>query len=288
MLFVAADHLNSMEFHGIEALDMIRLNLQTGEKAVEVSAFFPAFSYLQKALEYLEFLERPWELHYDLTSRLYISAADVALCLGHVEKGMALCDGFVSHSRSLEGKLAVQLSLARALARIEKQTEGMSVNINALRSINEFPRKFYLIHLLRDFRMVKQYFKSHSDHDILLLNPVADKVKEAAMEHLSDLRHRAYSCSVLTICILALLRCIKLGLQHGICAATADAIAAYGQVLIAFFGDQGEGQRMARLAKNMLLKIYDWDRVKAKNQECNILCNTAAFMYVQNYHCRCK
>lgn len=278
MLFVAADHLNSTEANGMESVDIVRLNLRVGELAIKASAFVPGLAYLRKALESLELLDNPWVVHYELTLQLYLSAADVAFCLGQFESAKALFDDIMAYSNSLATKLEIQLSLSRALHRLEKSDEALTVNMGALRSIKAFPGGFYLVHALRDFRIVKQYFKRHSDYEILLLPPVGDTVKEATMEHLMGLMFRAFNCSLKTIFILALLRCIRYSIKFGVCAATAGAFAVYGQILIATFGDQEEGQRMARLAKSMLLKIYDLDRVKAKNRECSVLCNTAVFV----------
>ena len=84
MLFVAADHLNSTENHGVDPIVIVPLNMQVGEKAMNALAFVPAFE--MKALESLELPDIPWMLHYELTLRLYQSAADVARCLGHEAK----------------------------------------------------------------------------------------------------------------------------------------------------------------------------------------------------------
>ena len=278
MLFVAADHLNSVESHDVQPLDLVRLNLEVGEKAVEVSAFVPALSYLRKALESLSYVDNPWELHYDMTKRLYRVAADVEFCLGYFERGKDCCDEIMGHTKSLEDKLELQLAVGKALGKLVRHDEGMQLHINTLLSINEFPARFYRFHVIRDFRKVKAYFRSHSDYDILLLPPMTDRVKEAAMEHLSELRSRAYSCSFLVVVILCILRSLRMTFKYGVCAASAYAFSSYGHTLSGNLGDQEGGLRIARLAEKLLEKVYGFDRVKAKNRECVILCNNAVFM----------
>ena len=257
---------------------VVRLNLQVGEKAVAVSAFVPASTYLQKASEALESVANPWEDNYEITLRLYRASADVELLLGRFDRGKIFCNEVMARTRSLEDKLGMQLSLGQALGRLERHAEGMAVNMQALLSIRQFPAKFHLFHVLRDFRIVKKYFKDHSDYDILLLAPMQDRVKVAAMEHLSDLIVRAYSCGYTIIVLLCILRTLRISFKHGVCPATAEAFASYGLILCGTFGDQDEGGRLGRLAKEILANLHEWDRTKAKNRECSVLCNTAIFM----------
>ena len=278
MLFVAADHLNAVDYHDMTPLEVVRLNLEVGEKAVALSAFVPASVYLQKASEALESIEHPWKLHYDMTLRLCRTSADVELLLGRFERGRMFCNEVITHTRSVEDKLAMQLSLGQALGRLERHAEGMTVNMLALLSVKQFPAGFYLFHVLRDFRIVKKYFQAHTDYDILMLPPMRDRVKVAAMEHLSDLIVRAYSCGYTIIVLLSILRSLRLSFKHGVCAATAGAFAYYGLILCGTFGDQEEGSRLGRLAKEILVHSQEWDRIKAKHFECCVLCNTAIFM----------
>ena len=278
MLFVAADHLNSAESHEVQPLDLVRLNLDVGEKAVEVSAFVPALSYLRKALESLAFVDKPWEFHYDMTKRLYRVAADVEFCLGYFDRGRGCCDEIMARTKSLLDKLDLQLAVGKALGKLVRHEEGMRLHISTLRSINEFPDRFYRFHVIRDLRKVKAYFRTHSDYDILLLPPMTDRVKEVALEHLSELMSRAYCCSFLIVVMLCILRSLRMTFKYGICAASLSAFSSYGHIICGSLGDQEGGMRIARLAEKLLEKVYSFDRVKAKNRECHVLCNNAVFM----------
>ena len=278
MLFAAADHLNSVESHDVNPLDLVRLNLQVGLKAVEISAFVPALSYLHKALESLASVDKAWELHYDTTMQLYRTAADVEFCLGYFERGKSCCDEIMARTKSIDDKLAIDLALSKALGKLVRHAEAIQLHIRTLQSINEFPLQFYRFHVIRAFREVKAYLRTHSDYDILLLPPMTDKVKEAALEHFSELRSRAYSCSLGYVFMLSILLSLRMTFKYGICAASASAFSSYGQTLCGTFGDQEGGIRVARLAERLLEKVYSFDRVKAKSRECSVLCNNAVFM----------
>ena len=108
MQFVAADHLNSLpsERLSIHPLEMVSLNLQVGEKAVNMSAFVPASRYLRKAVGTLEEkVEDPWGNHFELSLRVYRAASDVELCLGNFDRGSVLCDELVDNSNSVTQRL---------------------------------------------------------------------------------------------------------------------------------------------------------------------------------------
>jgi predicted ATPase len=154
MFFVAADHLNALPLTQSERdpLDLARLNLKVGEKAVLVSAFGPASKYLFQGLDILDKNPNahPWQMHYDLTLRLYRTAADVEFCLGKFDLGKELCLAIIQNSNSLHDKLRARLSLANALGCQEQHAKAMEVHEEALYSIQEIPKNFHFAHVLKD------------------------------------------------------------------------------------------------------------------------------------------
>ena len=48
MLFVAADHINSVSSHDLDPLNVVTLNMKVGQRAVQVSTFIPASDYLHR------------------------------------------------------------------------------------------------------------------------------------------------------------------------------------------------------------------------------------------------
>jgi predicted ATPase len=277
MLFVAADHLSSIRTNDMTPLETATLNAQVGEKAVATAAFFPALKYLQRGMEALNQMESPWELHYDLALRLHRSAANVELCFGDFAKGEALCRVLIANATSTREKLRIKLNLAQALGQIERHKDAMDVHLDALYSINALPKRFHLVRALRESARVKSVLEKYSDREINALPPMTDVNMLSAMEHMIDLAVRSLYCGKIVTLFLCVLRPMLMTFKHGLCAESAQAFAGYGMI-VSGQGDSEMGRRMAKLAKQMLEKVYQIDRVRAKNRESVILFINAHFI----------
>jgi hypothetical protein len=145
----AAKHVNSVPSqNNVDGLELARLNLEVGEKAVGVSAFVPASRYLQKGLDALEMVTYPWRSCYNLSLRLHRAAVDVELCLGNFELGHKLSEKIFQNAVSVQDKLPSSLSLANALGRHARHAEAFELCKKALFRLGEFPRRFHISHLL--------------------------------------------------------------------------------------------------------------------------------------------
>ena len=278
MLFVAADHLNSVPSNELPPLDLANLNLRVGEKAIQVAAFVPAASYLRRGLEFLERIDSPWRSNYDITLRLHQAAADVELCLGNFERGSKLCHSIRLNTKSIKDKLLVSLSLAGALGRIQRNAEAMEVHKEALYLVGEFPRRFRVAYLMRNLWKVKKLFKKFTDEEILGFPQMNNETKQLAMEHLTNLGIRAHVCSNVPVLIVCALKQLTNTFKHGICSVSAVAFAVYGAVLVGFFGDVKSATRMSRLARLSLERIKQVDKRGAKYKECHVLYVVSAFI----------
>jgi predicted ATPase len=277
MLFVAADHLSSVRKNDMTPFEIATLNAQVGEKAVAAAAFLPALKYLERGMEALNQIESPWEVHYDLALRLHRSAANVELCFGDFAKGEAFCRVLIANATSMHEKLRIKLNLAQALGQIEKHNEAMDVHLDALYSINALPKRFHLARALREFGMVKSLLKKYADQEIYALPPMTDVNTLTIMEHLSELALRSYFCGNMATTILCTVRPMLMTFKHGLCADSARAFAGCG-MLLSGQGNIEMGHRMAKLAKKMLEKVYQIDRVRAKRVESMILGINAFFV----------
>jgi predicted ATPase len=213
-----------------------------------------------------------WNIHYDLALDLHRATAEVELCLGHFERGYELSEIVIERSQSATDKMRMKLSVGRALGKQNKaEDDAMEKHMEALFMMDEFPKKFHLFHMLRDLSRVKKFFNKHSDHDILLLPMMKDENKTLAMEHLQELCRRAWSCSNLTISLLALLREVLLSFRHGLSADAAHAFYAYGmQILFGPSGDQEGANRMGRLSKEILSHESSYGR-ESEGEESGVL-----------------
>jgi histidine kinase len=253
------------------------LNAQVGEKAVAAAAFIPALKYLERGVEASNQIKSPWELHYDFALRLHRAAANVELCFADFAKGGSFCRVLIANATSTREKLRIKLNLAHALGQIERYKEAMNVHVDALYSINALPKRFHITRALREYVMVRGILKKYANHEIYALPHMTDENKLSAMEHMSALSVRAFLCGKIPTTFLCILRQISTTFKHGLCAESALSFAGYGQILSGQ-GDFEMGLRMVELAKRILEKVYQIDRVRAKNRESIILGNIAIFI----------
>jgi predicted ATPase len=144
MIFVAAGHSNEVANHNMEPLEMVNLNLEAGERAVQVSAFVPASQYFQQGISCLQTIESYWEVHYNLSLRLYNASADVELCLGHFdEEKQAIFDTILENAKYIQTKLRVYLSLSMALGRLNRHEESLDIHMKGLQLIREFLKNLH-------------------------------------------------------------------------------------------------------------------------------------------------
>ena len=252
MLFVAADHLNSIPDPGLDPLELVRLNLKAGEQAIEISAFLPASTYLSRALQEIEKVADPWETHYALSLQLYRSAAEVEICLGNFETGSSLSQVISEKVDDVLDKLPTLVSVADGLGRLERHAEALELNMKCLDMLKCFPRKNHLFNAVRSLVKVKKLLKKHSNYDIMLLPMMTDENKLHAMVIISQMALRAYHCSNMPVVLLCILRQITLTFDYGLCPDSCVGFASYGFLLSGTFGDQEGGNRMARLSKDLL------------------------------------
>jgi hypothetical protein len=123
------------------------------------------------------------------------------------------------------------------LGRRARHAESLKYHLKAVHLIKEFPKRFLLGHISREYSIVKKILKKKSDFDIMTLPTNSDETKIAAMEHLLNISVRALYCSNFSVMFLADLRLLTLTFSAGICPYSSYAFAAYGKLLSAF-GDQ--------------------------------------------------
>ena len=284
MLFVAADHFHAIKPFPYEYLvpaETAQLNLQAGEMAVSICAFDPASKYLRQGLECLRLIQPPgsspldmsppsaekikkgipkewapsvfsWHSHYDMTLRLYCTAAEIEFVLGNHDFGMKLSEEIFRHAKCLGDMLPTYSAVANSFGRLSRHDEGMEWNLKALNRLGHFPKRFHTLYIMVDLRFVRMAFRRYTDYDILLLPKLADSSLLATMEILSKMSLRAWFCRDKSLFLMCVLRQLRISFRHGICGHTAHALACYGSVLAGEFGDEEGSMRMGRLARQVI------------------------------------
>jgi predicted ATPase len=251
MWFVAADHLNSIPANETKPLETARLNLEVGKKAMLLCAFSAASDYFLKGIEAMKRIDKPWKLHYTMTYTLYKESAVARNVIGDYDLCFAHCQEILSHATTLSDKVPAYMCLDESLSRQDRHEEAMRLCISVLQMLKAYPKRFQMVQLIRDFVLVKKLFRQFANAAILKLPILKDKSALYAMELLTRLATRAVLCDNSFVFMLTTLHQIIYSFRHGLCDATAIAMAYYGMILCGPMGQRDLGQRMGLLAKEV-------------------------------------
>jgi predicted ATPase len=256
MLFAGIDKVNSLPMDVVKDVfdlhRLIELNHVAGTKAAARSAYSPAASYLQKALEIISTIPLRWESHYELCLDLYVFAANVDFCIGKFDRAHRSLDEVLSQAKSERDKLQAYVSLAEGLGLRERHEEALEMDLKAMAIISDFPKWFLPVHLIRAMNTLKSTFRKKTDDEIMSLPVLEDKDKLLALKILSSMWSRAYLCQKMAMALLCMTRALCTTLQYGLSPPGALAFAAYGSLLCGPLADYKTGVRLGELSHKIL------------------------------------
>jgi len=278
MLFIAADHLNeslkkksssNVNTKQDDFMDMIKLNLEVGEKALKVAAFGNASDNLRKCYSLLKGIENHWAKHYDISIKCYQSLASVELTLGNYEVGENLSEQIFDNTTRGDKKnvidaLPTYISLGKALGRQGLHKDAIDLYWDVLKLIGEGDRKSITscidsCNLFGNLKEAIKYFKTHTDEEILNLQVMDIKeTKMAAILGLyNEIANQAYYYysekeNLKQEFILVTLRRLQISFEYGISAFTATTLAHFAGILGNDKDHQNVVSRVTKLARQIL------------------------------------
>ena len=252
MLFVAADHLNSISVrHDLDPIDVAKLNLNVGQKSIKVAAFLAASQYFVKGIEALKEIELPWQTQYDVTYAMYKASAEVQLVLGSYDLSVAHSQEILDNAKTLEEKFPAYLAMECSMSRQQRHAAALKLNLQVVEMLGVYPKMFQKLHLVKGLMTVKKLFRRYSDDEILQFRMMTGATDIAAMDFLTRLSLRSVLCDESDVFALTVLRQIILTFQKGLSAVGAYAVSLYGMILCGNFLELETGLRMAKLARKI-------------------------------------
>ncbi|WP_067769094.1 trifunctional serine/threonine-protein kinase/ATP-binding protein/sensor histidine kinase [Nostoc sp. NIES-3756] len=236
-----------------EKAQLAKLNLIAGRKAKKSTAYEPAFNYFQISINILD--KEAWKNNYNLTWNLYQEAAEVAYLCGQFEKMHYLVDSVIENAHQLTEKIKVyNLQILTAIAQKQLQ-KAVQIGLQLLNRIGvnlpEEPSDDFVHQTLIE---TNSLIPSNNVQSLLQLPEMIDSNAIAAMEILDTVSTAAYSASPKLMLLINLTR-VKLSLQHGRCAFSPIAYAAYGLILCGVINDREMGYEFGRLALDLAANI---------------------------------
>eukprot|EP00985_Skeletonema_marinoi_P022094 scaffold13905_cov119-Skeletonema_marinoi.AAC.1 len=261
ILFVAVNQLNlggpAIVQDPSQSFTVAGMNLRAGKKAMGMSDFKTALSYMNHGISFLR--EHHWGEHYDLSLELFELAAKCALSNGDHKRVSLLFEQVSEVAHSFEDKLEITYTYVRSLLTSsclgEALTKGLYV-LNELGVVLSGDLDALLVE-------TKSMLAEHSDEQLLSLPVMTDRTKLMAMKFLS----RTQTCLLHTnpkSQPKATLHMVQYSLQHGMSGLSSFALILYGSFL-ACLGDIPTGYRYVKIAIKLAQKL------NAMNNMCEVL-----------------
>lgn len=237
-LFDIVNHLNigkSLLDNPEERLDLARLNLQAGRKALQSSAYDPAAGFLTAGMELLP--ENSWNQQYELTLDLYKAGTEAEYMRLNGESGDRLGNAVLKHARRpldtvdvYELRIQHEMTQARLWEAVRAGMEGI-----ALLGVH-FPKKASLWRVLLAFIGIKRRLLGKSIDDLRALPEMTDPEKIGALRLLMRVTPAAYQYSPE---LMALMICkeMELILRYGTSVYAVQAYGSWAAIVCEVLGD---------------------------------------------------
>lgn len=250
-----------------ECVGMAKLCLRAGERAVELSLFQTARSYITHGIKLLG--TNCWRAEYDLTLALYNAAAEITYWAADFPDVHKRVNAILSKARIFEDTLRAHVALIQALGSNDKMGEAVHKTLVVLADLDIFiPLKPSRSQILKQLRRTRSILKGFSDENLLRL-PVMNNCTTLASMQLLNMAFLYTYLGQMDLCPLISCKIVEMTVDHGLCAISAVGFSAFGLVVSGIGGLIEEGERYGQLALRMC------DQFDAKAW----FCRTSAIYY---------
>ena len=243
-LFIDGDVVKHGESLGIgRQIELSRLYLQVGMRAIESSSSDAASSFLNVALQLLPQLER-WTTHYELSLDLYSVAAQAEYCNGNFDAMTLYCDEVTGQrDRPLLDKQRVYNALLDSIAVRDGAEKASHLCLDLLSKIGCKPPKmgtgvFIKLGIMRSKTALKNW-KEPSQYCVM----IEPKMRWASV--LLDKLLTFYFVSESPKLPFPVLKSTRWTEKYGVCESLLPAFASAGLLLAAYTGDFDAGAAYA-------------------------------------------
>jgi predicted ATPase len=235
-------------------LEVAKLYLRAGVKAIETSAFEQASGYLKRGIDLLP--PDHWQKHYELSLELFSTAAEAEYCTGSFETMRQFCDDVIrQRDRPLiDKRRAYNLLLASTAAEKGFPDALVFVQVILGKLGVRFPRHCQCLHVAFGIFRAKAALKKYTPEKIARLPPMKDELKLWTMTLLDNACTHSYLCKS-PLLPMSIFKALRLTLDGGVSAYSPPALAFVGLLLSGYVGDYKGGvafgdQALALLSKS--------------------------------------
>ena len=253
VFFHASDQLNlgsqyieSQE----EILELVRFNIEVGNRAMALRAFSPAARYIGDALDLLDKKDM-WSAHYDLTLEAFTTSAEFETNAGNFSKGQAQASAVIANAKSLTDSLKAYTIQIHNLGDLGLLKEALALGLHVLEKMGfGFPKKPKVRHTLIGVVRTTLLLRNRTDEDLLSLPKLEDTHIMCAMKILRSILMWTVFMEEKVIFPLICIKQIQLTLQHGVCIYSTFTFACWG-FFQSLFSNRAQAYRFGQLSSRM-------------------------------------
>jgi predicted ATPase len=271
-LFTVVNLLSTDSFYDGDSLprrspiEVAKLYLRAGVKAIETSAFEQASGYLKRGIDLLP--PDHWQKHYDLSLELFSTAAEAEYCTGSFETMRQYCDDVIRHNdRPLIDKRRAYDVLLASTAAEKGFAEALSLVKVILGKLGvHFPRHCLVMHVMFGILRAKSTLRKYTPVKITQLPAMRDEVQLWTMTLLDNAVTYSYLCNS-RLLPLSIFKMLRLTLNKGVSAYSAPAFSFIGLLLVAFVRDYRGGVAFADQAISLLSQVKPSRKVESRTKQ---------------------
>ena len=258
LAFAAAHQLNqgnSCISNDSELIELVKMNLWVGKRAMAVCAFALASQYLSNGISLMRRLVRPWDMHRDLQLALHQNLAEVLWSTGSARESVQMAKKVEQRARTADERLAATMTLAQALGAQEKHGEAVAVELRELRALRIIPAAFRKINAITLLFKLRKRLKRVSQIDIAQLPRCENAKVISALKFLFfTINHSGFAGDD-ALQLLAITMSVNLTLKYGVHEVAVGAFAQIGGIINLIFGDAKEGYRLAMMTASLMDRL---------------------------------
>jgi len=228
-LFQVVDQIN----HGIPSLIKPRmkiviaeLNFNAGRKAMDLSDFETASSYLNNALPLLP--KNRWRRHYDFSLRLLLLRAKTIYLRGNIEEACDSLMEIIKNGRCIEDKLDAYYLHVTILHACEEREEAYTICCEVLSQLKEtIPDYVDMKDLTPMLQETGRMLARMSDADLLGMKETDNSSLRFTLKFYTLLCYISYYCITSNMLPFACCRMVRLTLEHGVCEDSILGLVSY-------------------------------------------------------------
>jgi predicted ATPase/signal transduction histidine kinase/tRNA A-37 threonylcarbamoyl transferase component Bud32 len=254
-IFAIVRHLNlarSLCTSPTAQQQLITLNIQAAQKAMQSYAYAPAYTYTQIALELLEPAATTWwQQQYDLTLNLYQTAVQATFSTGNHSQMQQYITTILQNAHTLLHKIpaySIQLRYYTAQNQIPTAIEIALPLLKELGfTLPRYPKQHHLILTLLQTRRI---LKHTPPPTLLNQPPLTDPSLIAAADIMYSIGSAAYFALPELFAIIVL-KLVQINATHGIHSQGPPTFAAYGLMLTGYLNNSEQGYALGQMALTM-------------------------------------